>query len=143
MGIQAKTADEQAEEQEAVLEYNAAVARQGKETTRRAALEEKHRIKERTRRTLARNRALTAGSGLQMAGSPFEAQLAVIEDAADELGLADYRSEISVRRQESQAQMFEMQAKAAKRAGKLGVAAALVGGVSQIATFRAKQKMFA
>lgn len=139
--MQAKGAYDQGKSEEAVNKYNAAVAGQSAKAAERAGAEEQALIRDRMRRTLARNQALVGASGLQMAGSPMDAQLDVIADYSRDIATVGYNTEIEASRQRSQAEAFRMQAKAARQAGKLGVGGALVGGISNIAMFKLQRDL--
>lgn len=130
--IQAQAARQQGQTEAAILEYNAAVAKQEAETTRTASAEEQALMREKMRKTLARNEVSVAASGFSMAGSPLDVQLGVIDDYAHDIGTLAYNREIEARKHESQARIFKYQAGAAKEAGRLGVGAALFGGVSSL-----------
>jgi len=140
-GLQAKGAHDQAKSEEAVNKYNAAVSAQAAAATEQAGAEEQARIRDTMRRTLARNRTLVGASGLQMTGSPFDAQVNAIEDYSHDIATVGYNTEIEASRHRSQAEAFRLQAKAARQAGKLGVAAALTGGISNITMFKLQRDL--
>ena len=123
----------QAESEEAINEYNAAAARQKAGATRTAAAEEKAVLRERMRDALARNESLVASSGFQMAGTPLQNQMNVINDYAHDIGTLGYQRETEAKQLMNQARLFEYQAESARKAGKLGLGATLVGGVGRMA----------
>lgn len=132
MTVQAMGARESAKAERAMYKYNAAVAQQEAAQKRRATQEEQQIRRERMRRTLKTQRALYAKGKIRMIGSPIEVQLQAVEDMASDIGALAYGGEIEARRFESRAAIESHRAKTARRAGRMGVAGALFGGVSQI-----------
>jgi len=133
MGMQAGAAYGQGKTRAAIAKYNAAAARRKAERAREVGAEEQLRLRKELRRTLSRNRVAAAAAGVQMVGSPLEAQLMVIRDYASDISEAGRNAEIEARQLQTEAILSEAQAKEARRAGRLGVATALIGGTSSLA----------
>lgn len=141
MGIQAGAAYGQGKTGAAIAKFNAAAARRKAARVREVGAEEQLQLRKELRRNLARNRVATAVAGFQMTGSPLEAQLMVIRDHAADISETGRTAEIEARQLETEAVLSEKQAKAARRAGKLGVAQALIGGVSSLAMLSIEKKL--
>lgn len=139
--MEGMAANQEGKTESALLKYNAAVSRQNAQAAGLAGAEEQAVLRDKMRRDLARNEATVAASGLTMAGSPMEAQLSLISDYAHDIANVGYNAQMESRNQLSQAAAFQMQARAARQAGKLGVAGALVGGVGQMTQLYAMDQM--
>ena len=113
---------------------------------RRAGLEEQRVSRKEMRRTLKTHRTLYAKAGVLMEGSPMDFELQVVEDVSEDIGRLAKAYELEAKGITSQAAAFRtlaetkrlrggyetFKAKAAKRAGRLGVGTALVGSISDI-----------
>jgi hypothetical protein len=111
--------------------YNAAVQNRNAQITRAQASSEAQSSWLETRRKLASIRSQYGISGFQLEGSPLD----VIEDSAVE-GAFDvskirYSGELKAIGMQDEATLKKMESKSALSAGKMGVAAALIGGVNQ------------
>jgi len=122
----------QAKGQEAMAKYNAEVMAREAAEKRKASLEEQKTRRERMRQTLKTRRALYAKAGVLMEGSPMETQLQAAEYMAEDIAELSRSMEVQARRFESQAALDVYRGRAARAAGRLGVATSLVGGVSDI-----------
>lgn len=118
---QGKAAQQQAEYNAKVAENNAIMARQ-------QAGAEQNRIGRDTRRRIGAQRAAYGASGFTVQGSPLDV---LGETAAlgkyDEL-VAGYNGEVKARGLVAQAQQYRLEGRAARQAGKIGAASALIGG---------------
>lgn len=139
--IQVMGARESAKAERAMYKYNAAVATQEAAQKRRATQEEQQIRRERMRRVLKTQRALYAKGKIRMTGSPIETQLQAVEDMASDIATYAYEGETQARRFESRAGMERFRAKTARQAGRMGVAGALFGGVSQIGMMGLQYKL--
>jgi hypothetical protein len=139
--MQGMAAEQAGKTEAAIHEYNAQVAEQGAETTATAGAHQAKMIRDRMRKDLARNQTLVAGSGFQMAGSPLDAQLNLIDEYAQDLGTLSYNTRIEQQKLVNQARLYRFQADAARQAGKIGVGQALFGGVSNLTQIGLMQRM--
>ena len=128
-GVAARQAGKSAE---ALGKYKATLARGEAKTTRLTTAETQRLKRAEMRRTLASNREITATSGMMMTGSPAEQQLQVINDYAYDIARTGHEGEAIARRSESMAELYDMEAKSAARAGKMGMWTALFGGAANI-----------
>lgn len=141
MGIQAGAAYGQGKTAAAIAKFNAAAARRKAERVGEVGAEEQLQMRKELRRNLARNRVAAAVARVQMTGSPLEAQLMVIRDHAADISEVGKTAEIEARQLETEAILSEKQAKIARRAGRLGVAQALIGGTSNLAMLEIEKKL--
>lgn len=139
--LKAVAAKREAKTAEAIAKFNAAAKVRKAERAREVGAEEQLRLRTEMRRTLSRNRVATAVAGVQPIGSPFEAQLEVIRDFSGDISETGRNAQIAALGFETEADLFREQGKEARRAGKLAVASAIIGGVSDLATLNAKQKL--
>jgi len=135
--MKASAARQSGKNAEVMGKYKAALARGEAATTRDQAAEEQRLKRAEMRRTLAANREITASSGMMMTGSPAEHQLQVINDYAYDIAKTGYEGEALARRSESMAELYTMEAKSARAAGKMGMWAELFGGAANMAALGA------
>jgi hypothetical protein len=118
---QGKAAQQQAEYNAKVAENNAIMARQ-------QAGAEQSKIARNTRMRIGAQRAAYGASGFTVQGSPLDV---LGETAAlgkyDEL-VANYNGEVRARGLQAQAQQYRLEGQAARQAGRIGAASALIGG---------------
>ena len=114
------------ESAEALGMYKAQLARKEAATKRGLVAEEQRLKRTEMRKTLARNREITAGSGLMMTGSPAERQLDVISDYAYDIARTGYEGEMEARRMEDMAVLYQMEAKAASDAARMNKKASML-----------------
>ena len=127
--MRGKAEREAGESAEALGEYKAQLARKYAAEKRVMTAEDQRLKRREMRKTLARNREITAGSGLMMTGTPAAMQLDVIEDFAYDIAKTGYEGEQEARRSEDMAEIYLMEGKAAARAGKIGQQASIFGGI--------------
>lgn len=139
--MQAGAARAEGETQGAIYDYNAEVARQNAEAEQYSSAEKAKLMREQMRNTLARNQANVGASGFQFSGTPLDAELAVIDDYAHDIGTVEYNSRVKNAQLQNQAKLFEYQAESARKAGKLGVGQSIIGGVSDLATIGLTYKL--
>jgi hypothetical protein len=139
--IQAQAARYQAKTEAAIGEYNAQVAEQQARATAVAGAHKAAMLRDRMRKELARNQTLVAGSGFQMAGSPLDVQLGLIDEYAKDLGTLDYNTQIESQKLVNQAKLFRYQADVAKQTGKIGVGQAIFGGISDVTRIGLMERM--
>lgn len=139
--VQAYGAREQTKSQAAMYEYNERVRQQQAAQQRRASLEEQHIQRDRMKTELKRRRALYAKGKIRMEGTPFETQLEAAEEMATEIAFMAESRSIQAGRYASAAGLESYKAKATRRAGRIGVATALFGGVSDISKLGIKYAM--
>jgi len=132
--MKAMAANQQGKSAEALGKYKGQLAAGEAATTRDQTAEEQRLKRIEMRRTLAANREITAGSGMMMTGSPAEHQLQVINDYAYDIAKTGYEGESQALRSESMAELYNMEAKAAAKAGKMGMWSELFGGAASIGT---------
>ena len=138
--MQGMAAKQEGKSAEALGKYKATLARGEAATTRGQAAEEQRLKRIEMRRTLAANREITASSGMMMTGSPAEHQLQVINDYAYDIAKTGYEGESQALRSESMAELYTMEAKSARKAGKMGMWAELFGGAANMASAYAISK---
>jgi len=125
IGAAKRAADTQA----SIYEYNRQVALQEAAQKRRAILFEQAARRDEMRRFLSKRRAQYAKAGVLMEGTPLETQLEVIEIYEKDIANVTWDLELGIRRDVSQAGIERYKASAAKRAGKIGVGEAIIGGI--------------
>jgi hypothetical protein len=127
--LQAKGAMDVAHDEAAMEEYNAQLALQEAKLTRQNTAEGQRLQRIEMRKTLATNRSITAGSGMMMKGTPAADQLDVIDDWAYEIARTGQEGEIQAGRLESQANIFRMRAKLARKRGRIQKKSAMFQGM--------------
>ncbi|HXG17186.1 MAG TPA: hypothetical protein VNK50_13120 [Calidithermus sp.] len=125
---------QQGQAQAAAMRYNARLAEQQALASRQAAAFEAERARERSRRLLARARAIYGTTGVEVnEGSP----LLVLADSARQAELEaqtiQYGGELRARQAQGQANLESFQARLASRAGTIGAGATLLSGAARIA----------
>ena len=130
--MQMSGAHQAAKSEAALYKYNAALDRREAQQRRTASLDEQRIRRDQMRRTLKRQRVGVAKAGIQMRGSPFEAQLATVEAMSSDIAMLAYGRELEATGLEARAGIGRYRAGAARQAGRIGVATALVGGISDI-----------
>ncbi len=130
--LQAKGVRDAAKAEAALYQYNAALDRREAQQRRTASLDEQGIRREQLQKELKRRRAVVAKRGIQLRGSPLLAQLETAQVMAADIANLAFGRELEARGLEQQATINEFSAGAARQAGRLGVATALVGGVSDI-----------
>ena len=78
--MQAQAARQQAKDREVMGKYKAELAKRDAANVRMSAAEQQKIRRTEMRKTLARNREITASSGLMMTGTPAAQQLDVIDN---------------------------------------------------------------
>ena len=126
--LRAEGAKSMAEDEAAILEYNAALADEEAKTTRETTAETQKLQRDRMRKSLASNRAVTASSGLMMKGTPAAHQLDVIDDYAYDIARTGQEGEVQALRFESQGDIYRMKAEAARKRGKIEYMSHILGG---------------
>jgi hypothetical protein len=124
-------------QQEAMAEYNIAVEKQRQNQLTAEGQERVSRLRKQNQRLLGRQRGAMAKSGIAMdTGSSLEVMAdtkAMMElEALD----AQYQTQMQVRSSQQKAQAYGMEAKSAKKALPLSLAATALGGVNQMATLK-------
>lgn len=140
-GMQARGERQRAKSQAAMYEYNAGVQRREAAQIRRANLDEQRVRRDEMRRTLKQRRVLYAKASVTMAGSPMETQLQTAQELAEDIARLTETYDIEAQRAMSQAGLDVYRAKAAKKAGRLGVRTTLFGGISDIAKLGLKYEL--
>ena len=114
----------------AAADYNKEVAKRNKEAVADQLYVDIADKRLENRRQMASLRAAYGSSGLQLDGSPME----VLEDTATEnaydIAKMRYGARMKIKGYSEQATLFGMEKKAAKTAGYIGAASAMIGGVS-------------
>lgn len=128
-GIQA-----QGEANEAVLRFNAAESRRKAERVRKVGAEQEFQLRTDLRRMLARNRVATAAAGVMFAGSPLDAELLNIRDAASSIATLEETTRLEAMGLERLSMFQLQQAKAVRKATKKQKKASFWGGVAKVAT---------
>ena len=139
--MQMRGVQEQADVAVATARHEAGVFRAEATARRRLSAEEQKLMRENLRTTLKRQRALVAKSGTTMRGAPMQIQLRTIEDMASDIGRLAFMRETEVRGFEQRAALSLMEAKFARKAGKLQKGQALFGGVTRIALLGLQHKL--
>lgn len=124
---------EQADVAVATARYEAGVYKNEAAARRLLSAEEQRLMRENLRSTLKRRKALFAKSGTTMQGSPLQIQLKVVEDMAYDIGTLSHAREMESRGFEQRAKLSMLEAKFARKAGKLQKRQALWGGASKLA----------
>lgn len=130
--MQMRGAQEQADAIAANAEYEAKIYKSEQLARRRLSAEEQKLMRENLRSTLKRQKTLVAKSGTTMRGSPMQIQLRTVEDMAYDIGTLAHAREIEARRFGQKATLSVMEAKFARKAGKIAKKQALWGGASQL-----------
>lgn len=139
--VQMRGAQEQADTAVATARYEAGVYKAREVEIRRLSAEEQKLMREDLRSTLKRQRTLIAKSGTTMRGSPMQIQLRTVEDMARDIGRLSHARAMEARRLGSQASLSTMEAKFARKAGKIQKRQALWGGASQLAMMGMQYKL--
>ena len=126
-GIQAKS-----EASEAVYRFNAAESRRKAERVRKVGAEGEFQLRIELRRQLARNRVATAAAGVMMVGSPLEAELLNIRDAASSIATLEENVRLKAMGLERLAEFQIRQSKDIKKAGKIEEKSALISGIGGV-----------
>ncbi len=126
-------AQEQADTNKKLADYNAKVAAQEAEAKRRAGAAQVDLLQERKERMLASSRASTAKSGITSAGAPLLVDIETAELSAFDQVTARYNTQVDVNRSLSEVNLYKYQGKQAKRAGRLAVGAAIFSGAAGVA----------
>lgn len=113
-------------------QYESSVYLEEAAQRRLMSLEEQGIMREQLRRKLKEDRAKYAKAGVRMVGSPFQAQLRVVEDMSYDIGMLAHIREIEAKRLEQRATMSRMRGKAAEKVGKIELAQTLYGGIGQM-----------
>lgn len=130
--MQMRSIQEQTDAAVATSLYEAKVYKSEQSAIRRMSAEEQKLMRENLRSTLKRQKTLVAKSGTTMRGSPMQVQLRTVEDMAHDIGTLAHTRDIEARRFGQKATLSVMQAKFARKAGKIGKRQALWGGASQL-----------
>ncbi len=129
-GIQAE-----GEANEAVLRFNAAQKRREAERVRFVGAEKEFQLRTDLRRMLARNRVATAGAGVMLAGSPLDAELLNIRDAASSIATLEETTRLEAKDLETLADFQIRQAGAVKSATKTKKKGGLFGTIGKVLSF--------
>ena len=129
---EASAAEEAGERSGEILDYSARVKEAEAKQTRLTTAQAQKLKRDEMRRTLASNRAATGASGVQFTGTPAEHNLNVIDDYAYDIAVTGQEGEVMARRFESEAAIFRMRARSARKAGDDAAFSAILGGASNI-----------
>lgn len=129
LSIQAQRQQTAAEK--ANLKYNAALAQQKADEERKIGKLRTEARRKKTQQILASQRAAYGKAGVQPAGTPISVRIETAKNEALNALLIGREAEVAARGYESQRGLYEMQAKAVGRAGRLAVGAELFGGIGQ------------
>ena len=129
---QAQGAAQAAQDETVRLKYNAALDRQEAQQRRTASLDEQRIRRDQMRKTLKRQRAQIAKSKVQLGGSALLVQLESVEVMASDIANLAYGRELEAGGLEARARISDYGIKTTRRAGRIAVATALIGGVSSM-----------
>ncbi len=116
-------------------QYNAAVARRDAEASQRTANYNAIQKRKEGEGLLAKQRALYAGAGVEMSGSPLEVMAGtIVENEMDAL-MIEWEGKERSNRYREEATLSTLQGKSAKRAGYWGAGSSLLTGAYN--TYRA------
>ena len=132
--MQVRGAQQQADARVATAKFEAQVFKAEERATRRLGAEEAKILRENLRSTLKRQVTLVAKSGTTMRGSPMQIALRTVEDNARDIGTLLHARDIEAKKFGTRAQLSLVEAKFARKAGKLQVRQALFGGASRLAS---------
>jgi len=138
---QAQGAAKAAQDEIALHKYNAALDRREAQQRRTASLDEQRIRRDQLRKPLKRQRARIAKAGIQLGGSALQVQLETIEIMAADIANYAYTRELQAVGLEARAGVSLYKAGAAREAGRIATATALVGGVSTISKMGIKRYM--
>lgn len=122
----------QAEASAAAYRFNAAESRRKAERVRKVGAELEFQLRTDLRRQLARNRVATAAAGVQMVGSPLDAELLNIRDAASSIATLEENIRLEATGLERLAEFQLRQAEDVKKAGKIEKTGGILGGIGKI-----------
>jgi hypothetical protein len=128
-----KGIEAEAEASEAVLKFNAAQKRRQAERVRKVGAEKEFQLRIELRRMLARNRVSTAAAGVQFAGSPLEAELLNIRDAASSIATLEETTRLESTELETLAGFQLAQAGDVEAAAKISKKGSIYGTIGTIA----------
>jgi len=141
--VSVMAAQQEADTNKKIAEYNAQIAKQEAEAKRRAGAAEVDLLQERKKHMLASSRAATAKSGITSAGAPLLVDIETAELSAFDQVTARYNTQVDVSRSLSEARLYEFQGRAASRAGKLRAGTALfsgaASGLNTYSTYKSRQ----
>lgn len=124
---------QQGKEEQATLDYNADVMRQGAQATREKAEFDETMHREKVRKLLSSQRAAYGAAGVDMAGSP----LLVLEDTAAqgelEAKTIKHGGEVEASQKLNQAEIYETQGKNARSASIWKAGTSLLSGGASVA----------
>lgn len=139
--MQYRGAQMEADAAVASAKRDALVYKEEARVTRRLEAQEEKLMRERLYKTLKRQRGQVAVGGTTMRGSPMALQLQTVADHASDVGRLFAAREAEALKLESSSQMSLLEAKFARKTGKLKKGQALWGGVSQLAMLGISAKL--
>ncbi len=113
-------------------QYESSVYLEEAAQRRLMSIEEQGIMREQLRRKLKEDRAKYAKAGVRMVGSPFQAQLRVVEDMSYDIGMLAHIRETEAKRLEQRATLSRMRGGVAAKVGKLEMEQTLYGGIGQM-----------
>jgi len=120
------------EANEAALRFNAAQSRRKAERRRFVGAEGEFQLRTDLRRMLARNRVATAASNVMFAGSPLDAELLNIRDAASSIATLEETTRLEAMELERLSQFQLQQAESVRKATKAKKKSSLFGGFGRM-----------
>ena len=135
-GISAISQIEQGQKQQSWYNYNAAVARQQAEASRKAADYEATQKEKAGEAFKARQRTLFLKSGVELSGTPESTIIGTAEEIARDAAAIRYKGEIGGLQSESSATLSQMQGGIANAAGtSAGIGSLLTGAASSVNSY--------
>ena len=120
---------------EAAHKFNAEAARRQAESTRTAGAEEQFEQRRQMRRHLAKNRAANAAAGATMSGTPLYNQLETARAYARDISTTGLNYERYAAALDTEAALQNTYADYARDSRRLNVAAAILGGATDMGAF--------
>lgn len=139
--MQMRGVQESADTAVATVKYEARVYKSEESARRRMSAEEQKVMRENLHSTLKRQKTLVAKSGTTPRGSPMQVQLRTVEDMAYDIGMLAHARDIEARRFGRKAELSLVEAKYARKAGKLQKQQALFGGIGKMAMLGLQYKL--
>lgn len=128
--------------QAAAAKYNAQVAEQNKKSVLAQTSAEVEDQRAKNRKILGAMRAAYGANGLEMSGSPLDVTSDTTVDMEYDVAKQKYIGEMKAKGLQDQANLFRMEAKAAKTAGFIGAASGLLGGFQNAFSGGGSSSMF-
>jgi hypothetical protein len=127
--MQGQAQQEQANETAKILEYNASVSREDAKAARIAASEAEKKLARQEALTVGKMKSFGAKSGFTTAGTPLAMMADTVAEYAKDRLTTLWTGEIEAERNESQANIYGMSARAQRKAGQNAMTNSLLSGV--------------